>query len=527
MKMIPASWQILIILLMGGCSAESQQGSPSNSFGHEYWIENYSEGLSYPWAIAWLPDGGMLVTERLGQIKVIRNGEIHGEILGVPKVMTASPYDGLLDIKLDPDFESNSYVYLTYTQGKATERIGAIYKARLEGNSLVGGKTIFRSTPAAPTGGPNITRMQFLSDKSLLVAVGSSGNPGSGMVQRIDGHIGKVMRIYRDGTIPDDNTFALNNPGARPEIWASGLRSIGGFAVDEEGRLYALDIGPQGGDELNLLESGNNYGWPIVTWGFDYTGTAMSSRQTAAGFIDPLVVWSPSLAPSGLAYYQGDQFPNWQGDFFAGALGDQTILRLRLRDGKLVHQERLLPELNERIRSVSVGPDGYVYAVTDSPNGKILRVRAGVPAADELARVAEPFSMPKNTTIIQRLAYHGIMQDEETSKIEQETYDEDRAKFLFSQNCASCHSFGDHEADGIGPSLDGLIGRVSGTFPGYSYSSAMSNPETSVVWTNFTLAAFLTNPDLYYPGTKMAAAPLSYSDSLQVTKYLNGGIAAF
>ena len=514
-----------ISMFVGGCSVEERSSLGEKAFGPEYWIENYVEGLNYPWSLNWLPNGDLLVTERLGRVKIVREGEVVGELSGIPKVMSASPYDGLLDIKLDPDFDQNSYLYFTYTLGEATARVGAIFRARLEGSQLLDGETIFRSDPAAPTGGPNITRLQFLADKSLLAAVGSSGNPGSGMVQRVDGHIGKIVRLYRDGSIPDDNVFSVANPAARPEIWATGLRSIGGFAFDNEDRLYALDIGPQGGDELNLLEGGNNYGWPLVTWGFDYTGTAMSSRQMAPGFVDPVVVWSPSLAPSGLAYYDGDQFPAWRGDFFAGALGDQTILRLRIKDDKLVHQERLLPELNERIRSVATGPDGFIYAVTDSPRGKILRVRPGQPSSEQLARVAQPFEMPKRTTIIERLAYHGIMQDDQTSVIEREGYDEERAKFLYTQNCASCHSFAEHAAEGIGPSLNNLIGRRSGSIADYPYSPAMGNTETSIVWTYFTITAFLTNPRAYYPGTKMVAAPLSYSDALQVTLYLSDGVA--
>jgi len=512
-------------LLMGGCSAEQLGDTEFEALDQDYWIENYVQDLNYPWSITWLPNGDLLVTERLGEIKVIRNGVVVGNISGVPEVMAASPYDGLLDIKLDPDFEDNSYVYLSYTRGAATARIGSIFRGRLKDNQLVDGQTIFSTDPAAPTGGPNITRLKFLADKSLLAAVGSSGNSGSGMVQRVDGHIGKVVRLYRDGSIPDDNMFARNNPGARPEIWATGLRSIGGFAVDDEARLWALDIGPQGGDELNVLEPGNNYGWPLVTWGFDYSGTAMSDKQMAPGFIDPLVVWSPSLAPSGITYYRGDQFPQWQGDFFIGALADQTILRLRFKDDKLVHQERLLPELNERIRSVETGPDGFLYAVTDSPNGKILRVRPGQPLSEELARVAQPFDMPKKTTIYERLVLHGVMQDEETSEIEKAGYDPERAKFLYAQNCASCHSFGEHGGQGIGPDLNGVRGRPSGSLPGYAYSTAMGNPDTSIVWTFLTITAFLTNPKGYYPGTKMAAAPLSYADALQVTLYLSDGVA--
>ena len=213
--------------------------------------------------MAWLPNGSLLVTERLGKIKLISvDGEI-SELQGVPKVLTASPFDGLLDIKIDPDFNSNSQIYLTYTTGTASARTGIVYKAKLGEHKLLEGREIYKTFPPAPTGGPNITRIQFLPDKSMLVAVGSSGNPGSGMVQRLDGNIGKMLRLNRDGSIPNDNPFQnVNN--ARPELWAVGLRSVGGIVVDEKNRVWAMDMGPQGGDELNLIVPGRNYGLSLI-----------------------------------------------------------------------------------------------------------------------------------------------------------------------------------------------------------------------------------------------------------------------
>jgi glucose/arabinose dehydrogenase/cytochrome c2 len=522
-QLIRAGTFTAFFLAMSGCTPAEPGAPEQDAFQQDYWIEDYVGDLSFPWSLAWLPDGSLLITERLGRIKRVRDGEVVGEIAGVPEVMTASPYDGLLDIKLDPDFQTTPYVYLTYTRGTATARIGVVYRARLDGDRLVDGRELFSTSPPAPTGGPNITRIQFLPDKSMVVAVGSSGNPGSGMVQRVDGDIGKIIRINRDGTIPADNALAAIAPDAKPELWATGLRSLGGFALDDDNRLWGLDIGPLGGDELNVLEPGGNYGWPLVTWGFDYSGKAMSDRQTAAGFVDPVVVWSPSIAPSGLAYYRGDAFPQWQGDLFVGSLGDQAIRRLRIHGNTLVHQERLLPDLNERIRSLATGPDGFLYAVTDSSNGKILRVRPGQPTPDELARVAQPFEMAAGADIFERLKEHGVMQSEETSLADQVAYDAARAETLFAQTCGSCHMFEEAGSGNIGPNLDGVVGRQSGTVPGYAYSAAMANSETSVVWGYFTLTAFLTNPQAYYPGNKMAAAPLRYEDALQVSMYLNHG----
>ena len=513
------------LLAAVGCAPDAPVVQQSDPFDEEYWFENYSTELSFPWSMAWHPDGSLLVTERMGKIKRVREGVVVGEIEGVPEVLTASPFDGLLDIKFDPDFDSTGHVYLTHTRGTATARIGVVYRARLQGDRLVDGQELFSTYPPAPTGGPNITRIQFLPDKSMLVAVGSSGNPGNGMVQRVDGDIGKIVRINRDGTIPADNALAVGNPNARPELWATGVRSLGGFALDDDNQVWSVDIGPLGGDELNLLEPGGNYGWPLLTWGFDYSGMALSDQQTAAGFIDPVRVWSPSIAPSGLVYYRGDAFPNWRGDLFVGSLADLAIRRLRIRDNKVVHEERLLPDLNERIRSMAVGPDGYLYALTDAANAKIIRVRPGQPTAQEVARVAKPFEMPAGADIYINMKEHGVMQNEETSLADQAEYDAEHAHTLFTQICAACHTFGDVGVAEIGPDLDGVVGRRSGAAPGYSYSAALANADTSVVWGYFTITAFLTNPQAYYPGNKMAAAPLSYEDARQIAMYLNHGAA--
>ena len=512
-----------VILILIGCSSEELSEIKTGAFEQKYWVEEYLAPLNFPWAMTWLPDGTLLLTERVGKIKVVRDGAIIAEIEGVPDVMSASPYDGLLDIEIDPDFETSPYLYLTYTRGTATARIGVVYKARLEGNRLVDGEELFSTYPPAPTGGPNITRIQFLQDKSLIVGIGSSGQPGSGMVQRVDGHIGKIIRINRDGTVPGDNAIAVADPDAKPELMATGFRSPGGFALDDNGQLWVIDIGPLGGDELNLLEAGGNYGWPLLSWGFDYSGRAMSDRQTDAEFVDPVVVWSPSIAPSGLTYYGGNAFPAWQGDLFIGALSGQAIRRLRIRDGELLHEERLLADFNERIRSVETGPDGFLYAITDSSKGKILRIRPGQPERKELSRVAKPFDMPLGADLAATMKEHGVMQGEETVAAESIDYDPEHAESLFVQNCGTCHTYGDRTNGKIGPLLDGVAGRRSGSLPGYSYSSALANDKTSVVWDYFTMAAFLTNPQAYYPGTKMTSPPTSYVDAVQIGIFLNNG----
>ena len=393
MKNVSMVFSSLLLLFILGCSSEKQGQEVRASFNQNFWVEEYAQELEFPWGMAWLPNGSLLVTERLGKIKLISEDREITELQGVPKVLTASPFDGLLDIKIDPDFNSNSQIYLTYTTGTASARTGIVYKAKLSENKLIEGREIFKTFPPAPTGGPNITRIQFLPDKSMLVAVGSSGNPGSGMVQRLDGNIGKMLRLNRDGSIPKDNPYQNSN-NARPELWAVGLRSVGGIVVDGKNRVWAMDMGPQGGDELNLIFPGRNYGWPKVTWGFYYSGDQISTKQSASEFDDPINVWSPSISPFGLAFYNGNAFPNWQGDFFVGAMGDQSIIRLKIHNNEVIEQERLINDLNERIRSIEVGPDGLIYALTDASKGKIIRLRPGKPDANQLDRVAPPFELP-------------------------------------------------------------------------------------------------------------------------------------
>ena len=508
-------------IIIAGCELDEGNKIEKDSFQQNYWVEDYTQNLNFPWAITWLPNGDLLVTERLGKIKLIRNGKAIGELEGVPKVMASSPFDGLLDIKIDPDFKTKPYIYLSYTKGTTTERVGVVYRAKIENNKLIEGKEIFNTSPPAPTGGPNITRIQFLSDKSLVVAVGSSGQHAYGMVQRLDGDIGKIIRIYRDGTIPDDNALAVKNPNAKPELWATGLRSVGGLTIDDNNQLWAVEMGPQGGDELNLIEAGGNYGFPLISWGFDYSGRALSERQSAAGFVDPIVTWSPSISPYGITYYQGEAFPSWKGDLFMGVLGDQTILRMRIRNNKLIEQQDLLPDLNERIRSVETGPDGFIYAVTDSSKGKIIRIRPGKPSEKDLENVSKPFPMPTNSDIGERLKQHGVMQNEETMLALQAAYDPERAEFIYNQNCVSCHSLKASAESNIGPHLEAIAGRRSGTLPNYNYSASMKvNNRTSVIWDSRTIAAFLTNPQAIFPGTKMISTPLNFEDAVQVSNYL-------
>ncbi len=512
---------ILISLTISGCERNESNEKNKSNFNGSFWIEDYITNLNFPWSFTWLPNGDLLVTERLGKIKLIRNGKFINYIKNVPNVMSSSPFDGLLDIKIDPDFLNNSLIYLSYTKGTTTNRIGVVYRAKLENNSLIDGKEIYNTSPPAPTGGPNITKLQFLKDKSLVFAVGSSGQHAYNMVQRLDGDIGKIIRINTDGSIPEDNPIKIDKPDSKPGLWATGLRSVGGLALDDNNQLWAVDMGPQGGDELNIIEPGGNHGFPLVSWGFDYSGRALSEKQTAIGFIDPIISWSPSISPFGLAYYNSDIFPNWKGDFFIGVLGDQTIIRIKVKDKKVIQQENIIPDLNERIRSIEVGPDGFIYASTDSSNGKIIRLRPGKPGKNELERVSKPFPMPINSSITERLKLHGVMQNEETMLALREKYDPKKAEFLYNDKCSSCHSLKAKDGNILGPHLESIAGRRSGSLTNYKYSQAMElSNQTSLIWDSRSITAFLTNPNGIFPGTKMIAEPLNFKDAILISKFL-------
>jgi glucose/arabinose dehydrogenase/cytochrome c2 len=486
-----------------------------------YSVEELLTDLDHPWAMAWLPDGDMLITERSGKLRMVHGGKLLAKpVERVPQVLNTSMFDGLLDVKLDPEFAANRTIYLTFTTGTDTERTGSILKARLEGGRLLDGHVIFHTAIPAPAGGPNIMRILFMPDKTMLVGVGSGGQGSRGMVQRLDNQSGKIIHLNRDGSPVADGPFA-KTAGARPEIWATGFRNPAGLTRAADGSIWTVDIGPKGGDELNLVKPGANYGWPLVSWGFDYSGRSMSERQEGEGFTDPVAVWSPSRAPSGLIQYMGNRFPQWRGDLFTGELMGHVLRRLRIRDGKVVQEEALLSELKERIRSVEVGPDGYIYAITDAATGRLLRLRPGAPGKADQARVAKPYALPEGNSMSEEFNRRGVYQERFTQILFNFKYDEPRARSLFGQNCSGCHSAGDFSSGEIGPDLNGVMGRHSGQLPGYSYSEALRNPATSLQWDRDSLAAFISNPQSYYPGTKMAVMPITDFESvLQITEFL-------
>jgi len=338
-------------------------------------VTTVADGLVHPWGLAFLPDGAMLVTERPGRLRLLRrNGTLAEPISGLPEVY-ARGQGGLLDVALHPDFAENRRIYLSYAApgegGAGTE----VARARLdrEGLRLREVEVIFRAEPKVPGTGHFGSRLAFGPDGHLFVTLGDRRNYMD-EAQNLANHLGSVLRLNPDGSVPADNPF-VGQDGARPEIFTYGHRNVQGMAVHpEDGAIWTHEHGPRGGDEVNILEAGANYGWPEVTYGIDYDGSIISEDTHAPGMTQPVVYWDPSIAPSGMAFYDGKAFPRWRGDLFVGALAHTHLRRLELEGREVVDQEVLLRDLGARIRDVRSGPDGALYVLTDSRDGRLLRL---------------------------------------------------------------------------------------------------------------------------------------------------------
>ncbi|MFG0291627.1 MAG: PQQ-dependent sugar dehydrogenase [Phycisphaerales bacterium JB050] len=341
------------------------------------------DGLVHPWSIDWLPDGSALITERPGRIRLLNpDGTLHPEpVSGDPDVY-AQRQAGLMDIRVHPDFENNRLVYLSYSHGTARGNHTRIARARFEDHALQDFEVLFTTEPAKSGGFHFGCRMVFLPDGSLLFGVGEGASQDRAQDMSI--HWGKMLRIMDDGTPATDNPFQARID-AKQEIYSYGHRNPQGIAIHPEtGKVYATEHGPRGGDELNVIEPGKNYGWPLVTYGYEYSGPRVSPHTSLPGLEDPLVVWTPSIAASGLAFYTGEHFPDWQGDLFAGGLVLKQVRRVKFDGEKVVGHE--IMQFKERIRDVRQGPDGYLYVLTDERNGKLLRIE---PAEDEASETGE------------------------------------------------------------------------------------------------------------------------------------------
>ena len=342
-----------------------------DSAKHRFQLVKLTGGLEHPWGLAFLPDGSMLVTERPGRLRRIVQGRLDPEpVVGVPQVY-ASGQGGLLDVVPHPRFDENHLIYLSYASPGKGGGATAVARGQLVGNRLENVEEFYVASPRTRGSRHFGSRLVF-SDGYLYITAGERGDPDR--AQALGDPAGSVIRLHEDGRIPVDNPF-VDQPGASAEIYTYGNRNPQGMTKDPvTGEIYLVEHGPKGGDELNLIESGVNYGWPVVTYGLSYSGFKIGEGTHKAGMTQPVHYWTPSISPSGMMIYDGDAFPNWRGSFFIGALSGRLLDRLEIRDGKVSVEERLLEDWGRRIRDVREGPDGLIYLLTDARNGMLLRL---------------------------------------------------------------------------------------------------------------------------------------------------------
>jgi len=357
-----------------------QTRAPEMKADVAYEVTDHITGLARPWGLAFLPDGGLLITERPGRLRVFKDGKLSEPVAGVPAV-DARGQGGLSGLTLDPAFARNGLVYLAYAEAKGDgTNHAAVARGKLILNAgpprLEGVQVIYRQTPSLGSTKHFGGRLVFGGDGTLFITGGErSITEGRMQAQRMDGTLGKVVRINADGSIPKDNPF-VGKPGAKPEIFSIGHRNILGAALHPKtGELWEVEHGARGGDELNIVRKGRDYGWPTIAYGIEYMGGPITGGiQQKAGMEQPIYYWDPVIAPGGMAFYESDAAPAWKGSLFVTGLGSKHLARLMLSGDKVVGEERLLTEVGERLRDVVVGPDGALYITTDSGRGRVLRV---------------------------------------------------------------------------------------------------------------------------------------------------------
>ena len=361
-----------LVVIAGAPAAAQVARSPATEMA----VETFARGLVNPWAIAFLPDGRLLVTERPGRLRIVaKDGKLSPALAGVPKVF-ASGQGGLHDVVLDRGYAQNQTIYLCYAEPANGGARTALARARLvdEGTPRLDDvKVIFRQEGPLSSGQHFGCRIAQTADDNLFLSMGDHYRSRD-EAQNLANHIGKTIRIRPDGSVPPDNPF-VGKPGAKPEIWTYGHRNSQGLARHPTtDQVWEHEHGPRGGDEINILQAGKNYGWPVIGFGIDYSGAKIHKSTQKEGMEQPVWNWVPSIAPSGMAFYTGDLFPAWRGNLFVGALAAQLLVRLELDGQKVVKEERLFRSLNERIRDVRQGPDGALWLAADNSAGRILRV---------------------------------------------------------------------------------------------------------------------------------------------------------
>lgn len=349
---------------------------------HTVEMTTLTENLSHPWGITFLPDGSMLVTERDGILNHISaDGSERTKIKGTPEVVARSQ-GGLLDVNIDPDFSNNGWIYISYSEPNQSGGEGnstAVMRGKLDGDQWVDGEVIFRQAPKYESGAHFGSRLVFSPEGHLFITLGDRYSRMED-AQTLDNHHGKIVRIWPDGSVPEDNPF-VGDDDALDEIWSYGHRNVQGAAIHPDtGELWTIEHGPQGGDEVNIPKAGKNYGWPTITYGEDYGGGEIGIGTHKEGMEQPYYYWLPSIATAGSIFYTGDQFKHWQGDLLVTALRGQMIARLDLEEGRMIHEERLFDgDIDFRIRDIEQGPDGMLYILSDEDNGRLIKLS---PAAD-------------------------------------------------------------------------------------------------------------------------------------------------
>ncbi len=364
---------VLIVTATGFSSFASAQQVVSSEAAR-FKVETIVSGLKFPWGLAFLPDGALLITERSGALRLFQDGKLSKPVSGLPKIAVRGQ-GGLLDVALDPDFKSTSKIFITFVQSGRGGIGTAVASGRLmrKGNPRLENVKVIFTMERKSRGGRHFgSRIAFAADKTLYFTIGDRGEMDR--AQDPKDHAGSLLRINRDGSIPANNPFADGKKGL-PEIWAIGLRNIQGATIHPEtGLLWTVEHGARGGDEINRPEAGKNYGWPVISYGVHYSGAKIGVGTSAPGMEQPIYYWDPSIAPSGLAFYTGNLFKKWKGNLFVGALKDQMLVRLVMKGNKIVREERLLQGRYGRIRDVRSGPDGALWLLTDDGEGRVLRL---------------------------------------------------------------------------------------------------------------------------------------------------------
>ncbi len=375
--LVAAALTAAILLTASFVIARGMRGEDSSfaSSAGQLEVQTVASGLVHPWSLAFLPDGRMLVTERPGRMRVVSsNGVLSPPLKGVPEVW-ASGQGGLLDVILDASYAQNRTIYFCFAERASGGGRTAVARAKLNdaGGRLDDLRIIFRQDGPPSSGNHYGCRIVQASDGNLFVSLGEHFTFRD-EAQNLSNHLGKLIRITPDGSVPSDNPFVARD-GARPEIWSYGIRNPQSLAINPaSGVLWEIEHGPRGGDEVNIIGKGRNYGWPVIGYGIDYSGARIHESTAKDGMEQPVKYWVPSIAPSGMAFYTGKLFPKWNGSLFTGALAGKMLVRLSLDGDKVTGEERLLQNLGEQIRDVRQGPDGALWLLTDNSAGRILRI---------------------------------------------------------------------------------------------------------------------------------------------------------